>query len=121
MAVQSVGSSSAFQSLQFRDELLLTEIYRTLWRHCNRQFQSQDAYKWIVGLLRLAMDHDCEERLGNELLATINHNEPLPGLKVLQERYLGQQPAPTIPARQHDFSYDHLLQGSWYRPEAAHA
>ncbi|MEO7320592.1 MAG: IS21 family transposase [Nitrosospira sp.] len=112
----------AFRFLQFRDEVLPTETYRTLWRHCDQQFQSQDACKWMVGVLRLVMDHGCEERLGNELLVNVDNNEPLPPLKALQERYLGKKPVPAIPARQHDLEgYDHLLQGGWYHREAAHA
>jgi transposase InsO family protein len=110
----------AFRFLQFRDELLPTETYRKLWLSCDQQFQSRDACKWIVGVLRIAMDHDCEERLGNELLALVDNNKPLPTLKALQERYLGKQPVPIIPARQQDLaSYDHLLQGNWYLTEAA--
>ena len=109
----------AFRFLQFRDELLPTETYRTLWRHCDRQFDAKDACKWIVGVLRMAIDHDCEERLGDELLAIIDNNQPLPALKSLQARYLGQQPVPMIPARQQDLaSYDQLLPGHWHRTEA---
>lgn len=109
----------AFRFLQFRDELLPTDTYRQLWQRCDQQFQSRDACKWIVGVLRLAMDHDCEERLGNELLALVDNNQPLPTLKALQARYLGKQPVPIIPARQQDLaSYDHLLQGNWYVTEA---
>jgi len=109
----------AFRFLQFRDELLPTDIYRQLWQHCDQQFQSRDACKWIVGVLRIAMDHDCEERLGNELLTSVDNNQPLPTLKALQVRYLGKQPVPIIPARQQDLaSYDHLLQGNWHLTEA---
>jgi len=109
----------AFRFLQFRDELLPTDIYRQLWQHCDQQFDARDACKWIVGLLRIAMDHDCEERLGNELFACVDNNKPLPTLKALQERYLGKQPVPIIPARQQDLaSYDHLLQGNWHLTEA---
>jgi transposase InsO family protein len=109
----------AFRFLQFRDELLPTETYRKLWLNCDQQFQPRDACKWIVGVLRLAMDHDCEERLGNELLALVDNNKPLPPLKALQERYLGNKPVPIIPARQQDLaSYDHLLSGNWHRTEA---
>ena len=109
----------AFRFLQFRDELLPTEIYRKLWLHCDQQFQSRDACKWIVGVLRIAMDHDCEERLGHELVALVDSKRPLPTLKALQERYLGKQPVPIIPARQQDLaSYDHLLPGNWHRTEA---
>jgi transposase InsO family protein len=109
----------AFRFLQFRDELLPTDIYRQLWQHCDQQFDARDACKWIVGVLRIAMDHDCEERLGNELFACVDNNKPLPTLKALQERYLGKQPVPIIPARQQDLaSYDHLLQGNWHLTEA---
>ena len=109
----------AFRFLQFRDELLPTDTYRQLWQRCDQQFDARDACKWIVGVLRLAMDHDCEERLGNELLALVDNNKPLPTLKALQERYLGKQPVPIIPARQQDLaSYDHLLQGNWHLTEA---
>lgn len=110
----------AFRFLQFRDDLLPTETYRTLWQHCDQQFDAKEACKWIVGILRMAMEHDCEERLGDELLAIVENNQPLPTLKALQARYLGQQPVPMIPARQQDLaSYDRLLQGHWHRTEAA--
>lgn len=109
----------AFRFLQFREELLPTPTYRTLWLHCDQQFESRDACKWIVGV---AKDYHCEERLGNALVARIDNNQPLPPLNVLQERYLGHNPAPSIPARQHDLtSYDHLLQGHWYPMEVSHA
>jgi transposase InsO family protein len=112
----------AFRFLQFRDELLPTDTYRLLWQHSDRQFDARDACKWMVGILRIAMDHDCEERLGNELLTIVEQHQPLPTLKALQERYLSKHPVPSIPARQHDLgSYDHLLQGSWYQPEVEHA
>jgi transposase InsO family protein len=112
----------AFRFLQFRDELLPTETYRKLWLHCDQQFEPREACKWIVGVLRIAKDYNCEERLGNRLLASIDNNKPLPSLKSLQERYLGHKEVPTIPARQQDLqSYDHLLQGHWYHTEAGHA
>ena len=53
-----------------------TGIYRKLWLHCDQQFQCRDACKWIVGVLRIAMDHDCEERLGHELVALVD-SKPL--------------------------------------------
>jgi hypothetical protein len=76
----------------------------------------------MVGVLRIAKDYHCEQRLGNELVACIDNNQPLPNLKVLQERYLGKKSVPAIPARQQDLaSYDHLLQGHWYPMEVSHA
>ena len=111
----------AFRFLQFRDELLPTETYRTLWQHCDQQFQARDACKWMVGVLRMAMDYHCEQRLGDELLATITDAKLLPSLKALQERYLGNKSIPDIPERQQDLaSYDYLLQGSWHNLEVSH-
>ena len=70
-------------------------------------------------MLRIAMDHDCEEALGNELVAKVDNKKPLPLLKVLQERYLGKKSVPIIPTRQQDLaSYDRLLPGNWHRTEA---
>jgi hypothetical protein len=104
----------AFRFLQFRDELLPTEAYRQLWQYCEQQLESREACKWMVGVLRIAMDYDCEERLGDELLINVTNNQPLPALNALQARYLKAKPVPTIPARQHDLtSYDQLLQGLW--------
>jgi hypothetical protein len=110
----------AFRFLQFRDELLPTDSYRQLWIHCDQQFESREACKWIVGVLRIAADYGCEERLGAELLAVIAHHKTLPTLKILQERYLGRKPVPDIPVRQQDLAgYDLLLQGRWVNGEAA--
>lgn len=112
----------AFRFLQFRDELLPTDVYRQLWAHCDQQFESREACKWIVGVLRIAKDYRCEEALGNELLALINNQKPLPVLKSLQDRYLGNKPVPSIPERQQDLAgYDQLLKGGWCNAEACHA
>lgn len=105
----------AFRFLQFREELLPTDTYRKLWLHCDRQFESREACKWMVGVLRIAMDHNCEQGLGNKLMAMVDSNKPLPALKSLQEHYLGDKPVPAIVAKQQDLaSYDHLLQGGWW-------
>jgi hypothetical protein len=73
-------------------------------------------------VLRIAMDHNCEEALGNEMIARVDNNKPLQSLSVLQERYLGKKSVPIISARQQDLaSYDHLLQANWYQPEVGHA
>lgn len=106
----------AFRFLQFRDELLPTDDYRQLWVHCDQQFEPREACKWIVGVLRIAADYACEERLGAELLAVVAKQGALPTLKRLQERYLGSQPIPAIPVRQQDLaSYDLLLKGRWMK------
>lgn len=106
----------AFRFLQFRDELLPNDNYQRLWQHSDQQFPAKDACKWIVGVLRLAADHHCEESLGNELIALLDNGKKLPALKDLQSRYLSNKGIPAIPERQHDLhTYDQILQGNWHQ------
>ena len=42
-------------------------------------------------LLRVVMDHGCEQRLGAALLAVADNKKLLSALKVVQERYLGKK------------------------------
>ena len=105
----------AFRFLQFRDDLLPNDHYRQLWQHCDQQFQPQEACKWIVGVLRIAMEQDCETALGLELVAKLEQPQGLPSLKTLQSRYLGLQAVPILVERQHPLSeYDNdYLSGQW--------
>lgn len=109
----------AFRFSQFRDDILPSADYRQLWAIAGEQFTPQDACKWIVAVLRIAHDHDCENELGTELLQQAGH-AGLPELKTLQARYLKNTTAPDIPIRQHAIDeYDQLLSGQWKLQEAA--
>jgi len=67
----------------------------------------------MVATLRFAADHDCEKRLGCELLLQAEQDQ-LPDLKSLQARYLDHTAPPAIPVRQHQAAdYDQLLSGQW--------
>jgi hypothetical protein len=105
----------AFRFLQFRDDLLPNDHYRQLWQHCDQQFEPQEACKWIVGVLRIAMEQDCETALGLELVAKLEQQQALPSLKTLQSRYLGLQAVPILVERQHPLSEydDDYLSGQW--------
>ena len=93
--------------------------YRQLWAIAEKQFTPQDACKWIVTVLRIAHDYDCESLLAAELLQQAEH-AALPDLKVLQARYLKNTAPPDIPNRQHSIDeYDQLLSGQWKTREVA--
>jgi hypothetical protein len=103
----------AFRFSQFRDDILPNADYRQLWAIAEQQFQPRDACKWIVAVLRIAYDYDCESQLGRALLEQAS-NTALPDLKTLQARYLQHSSPPDIPIRQHTIDeYDQLLTGEW--------
>ncbi len=107
----------AFRFLQFRDELLPSPKYRQLWNLAERQFTPQEACKWMVSVLRIAADYDCEGHLADELLLQAEQQQ-LPDLKTVQAKYLAHTEPPPIPLRQHAIaSYDHLLTGQWKNRE----
>jgi len=92
---------------------LPNDQYRQLWRLAEHQSTPRDACEWIVSVLRIAFEYDCESMLADELLEQARTNK-LPELKQLQERYLSEINKPDIPVRQHDTAgYDELLSGGW--------
>ena len=100
----------AFRFSQLQDDILPTDQYQKLWELAEKQFDSREACKWMVTVLRLAYDYDCESQLAAELLK----KDPLPGLKELQKRFLPGRKRPDIPAKQHTIEeYDMLLNGNW--------
>ena len=109
----------AFRFSQFRDELLPNDTYRQLWRLAEVQFTPKEACKWMVGVLRIAYDYDCESTLASELIQSPVGN--LLELQQVQKRYIPTARAPDIPVRQHQAAdYDSLLNTGWSTREVAH-
>jgi len=103
----------AFRFLKFREELLPDATWRQLWHWVDQQLPQREACKWMVGVLRIAADHHCQDPLGCELLEQAQQHT-LPDLKTLQDRYLDSKNSPDMTARQHDINeYDSLLEGAW--------
>ncbi len=100
----------AFRYSQIRDELLPNEAYRRLWEHVDANLPARDACKWIVGVLRLAFDYDCEGELARQLTHDMEKDQ-LPALKQIQARYLPRSHSVSdIKTAQHQLdSYDRLL------------
>ena len=109
----------AFRFSQFRDDLLPSPQYRQLWKRAEQQFTPQEACKWMVAVLRIAADYDCEGSLARELMMQAEQGQ-LPDLKSLQSRYLQHTEPPPIPLRQHQIAdYDQLLTGQWKSQEVS--
>ena len=58
----------AFRFSQLRDDILPSDQYQQLWCLAEQQFTPRDACKWIVSVLRIAFEYDCESMLAVELL-----------------------------------------------------
>jgi len=103
----------AFRFSQLRDDLLPGPRYRELWQLAEQQFTPQQACKWMVTVLRIAADYDCEGSLACDLMPQTDQAQ-LPDLKTLQTKYLRHCEPPAIPLRQHQIAdYDQLLTGQW--------
>lgn len=100
----------AFRRAQLRDDLLPSATYRQLWQQVDDALPAQEACKWIVTVLRLAYDYDCEGSLGSELLQAAQRGQ-LPSREQLQTRFLPRQAMrATRTISQHPLSdYDQLL------------
>lgn len=110
LIVSLSAKPQAFRYSQLRDDLLPSESYRRLWAYVDAHLPRREACKWIVGVLRLAFDYDCEGILAEQLTLSMEKDE-LPALKQIQAHYLPQrQPVTDIKIAQHRLaSYDHLL------------
>jgi hypothetical protein len=107
----------AFRFSNFRDELFPNDNYRQLWQIADRKFPAKDACKWMVAVLRIAADHQCERELGQTLLLQAQAGA-LPSLKALQTQYLQCKDRPELVTKQHDITaYDELLSGCWIKPQ----
>ncbi len=107
----------AFRFSNFRDELFPNDNYRQLWQIVDQKLPAKEACKWMVAVLRIAADHQCERELGQTLLLQAQA-DALPSLKALQAQYLQKQDQPEMVTRQHAIAdYDALLSGCWIKPQ----
>lgn len=112
----------AFRRAQLRDDILPSDNYRALWALVDEQLDERTACKWMVTVLRLAYDYDCEGLLVQELLQAGRQGQ-LPSRQQLQARFLPSKAhhhAQTAVAQHCLSSYDSLLTLSG-RPEPAEA
>lgn len=110
-----VKKPQAFRYSQIQEDLMPSELYKQLWKQCNKQFDSHSACKWMVSVLKIASTSSDENALAQELLDM----DKLPTTKCLQDKYLIKtQTVPSITQKQHDInSYDGLIKGTWSNSE----
>jgi len=106
-----IRKPQAFRYSRIRDDLLPNQAYKQIWEHVNKNMPSKSACKFIVGLLYLAAEKNCEEGLASEVLATIAAGKALI-LEQLQLKFQSQTESalPSIEVRQHILAdYNNLI------------
>lgn len=102
----------AFRYSQLRDDLLPTSVYREIWQKIDTMLAPRDACKYIVGLLHLAATKDCEEALGDVVMASLSQGRHV-DLNQLRRQFgmVSGAVAPRVAVSQHPLqSYNCLLQ-----------
>lgn len=103
-----VKKPQAFRYSSIREDLLPSKIYRQIWKTVNQCMDAKLACKFIVGLLHLAAEQDCEQALEEAVMRSIMQNKPL-RLVDFQNRFKKANSPPIIPVIQHALqSYDQL-------------
>jgi hypothetical protein len=101
----------AFRYSVLRDELLPTPVYKEIWKMLDQKCTARHACKLMVGILKIAADHSCEEPLGERVLKKLRTGK-IPTLGELQKKYkpTGLEKVPVLSIVQHSLrSYDKLL------------
>lgn len=105
-----VKKPQAFRFSALRDDLLPTQVYKDIWQYVEANLRGKAACKFMVGLLQLAAETDCETILGNMVLNLINQKQ-IPTLITLQQKFSKRVTVlPNISIQQHTLaSYDLLF------------
>jgi len=81
-----VKNPQAFRWSRLREELLPTPLYRAIWTYVDQHLEARQACRFIVGLLYLASEYDCEAALGARVFKDVSRSRLLP-LSVYQTQF----------------------------------
>lgn len=103
---------NAFRSSLLRDDLIPVGDFTLLWQTLNKDGLTDASCKYMVNLLLLAANYDCEDALGRYVLSAFETNLT-PSIKQCRELFGPDKiEMPTIITEQHKLnSYDCLMGG----------
>ena len=103
----------AFRYSQFREDLLPNCDYKLIWEYVDGNLESRDSCKYIVNLLSLAAENNCEESLGSYVLESLTNpaGANVPKLSDLRQRFSSNNKEKiVIKIDQHEIAeYDELI------------
>jgi hypothetical protein len=111
-----IKKPQAFLYSQIRDDLLPNENYKEIWKYATNTMPSKMACKFIVGLLYLAAEKNCEAELATEVLNSIDKGLNI-NLRMIQNKYSPPKAdIPLVEVNQHLINdYNELLiTGEYY-------
>lgn len=106
-----VRKPGAFRYSQLRDELLPTADYQQIWQLIDTSMPAKESARYIVNLLHIAANHDCEDSLGRYVLDYLILKSIAPSMEQCRLRFIKQDTLiPAIASIQHSLSdYNQLL------------
>jgi len=83
----------AFRYSKFRDDLFPSEDYRLIWKYVDSHMEARSACKYIVGILAIAAENDCENSLSEYILSYLTKigSSKLPILIDLQKKFINKK------------------------------
>jgi len=79
----------AFRYSQIRLELLPSEEFRSIWKHVDMTMKPRVSCKFIVSLLYLADEYDCEAAVADHVIRLIHEQKPL-SITEIEQKYRGK-------------------------------
>lgn len=105
-----VRKPQAFRGSQLRDDLLPNEQYKQIWQYADLNMPAHTACKFIVGILYIAANEDCESELGWAVVDAIANKKVLK-LTDFQSKFQSKKiEHPEIEVNQHSLvQYEQLI------------
>lgn len=97
-----VKKPGAFYSSKLRDDLLPNDNYHFIWKHVSTSMIRQEACKFIVGLLHLAVTQNCEDKLGEKVVELIQNEKQLKLTELQNQFALHKTIVPELHVSQHN-------------------
>lgn len=104
--------TNAFKCSQLRDDIIPAGDFTLLWQQLTREYVSDHDCRYMVDLLLLAHNYDCEYALGRYVLTAFESGKPVSIDQCRAFFGTSKIEVPTIIAKQHAInSYDSLMGG----------
>jgi len=102
---------NAFKSSMIRDDLIPQGDFTLLWQQLTKEGVIDEDCRYMVDLLVLADNYDCEKELGRYVLSAVEQGEKL-SIQVCRERFgTDAIEIPALLCQQHQLSsYDNLME-----------
>ena len=101
---------NAFKCSQLRDDIIPQGDFTLLWQKLTKEYVSDESCRYMVSLLLLAHNYDCEHALGRYVLSALELGKPV-SIDQCRE-FFGESKidVPNITTQQHPIkSYDDLI------------